>query len=238
MNLRAGIAERYGLALVLLLVALVYAIATPEGEWLRVGTMLLQGIAVFATLSAAETDRRILKGFLAILLLAVVGAIFQAGFTEDPTRATCASAFSLVILASLPLVSMGLVRQVRADRKITVQTMMGVLCAYLLLALSFAYAFAVIGEVGSEPFFSQGEKWNTIGDYIYFSLITITTVGFGDFTPGTDLGRSLTAAEALIGQIYMVTVVAVIVANLGRSDPGPVPSGEQGSDEARDDGTT
>ncbi len=238
MNLRAGIAERYGLALVLLVIALVYSIALPEGEWQRVGAMLLQGIAMFATLAAAQVNRRILIGFLVVLVLAMAGAIAQAGFADTDSPGFVRVSVFAVILASLPLVSIGLVRQVRADRKITVQTMMGVLCAYLLLMSSFAYAFAVIGEFGSAPFFNQGAEWNTIGDYTYFSLITITTVGFGDFTPGTDLGRSLTAAEALIGQIYMVTVVAVIVANLGRSDPGPVPSGEQGSDEARDDGTT
>ena len=50
---------------------------------------------------------------------------------------------------------------------------------------------------------------------LYFSFVTITTVGYGDFTAATDLGRSLAITEALIGQIYLVTVVAAIVGGLG-----------------------
>lgn len=219
MKLVGRIAERYGLALVLLVIALVFSIAAPDGEWQRIVAMLLQGTAMFATLAAAEVDRRLLRAFLVVFIGALAGAAVEAGFTDGDSAGFVRLSVLAIILASLPLVGKGLIRQVRADRTISVQTMLGVLCAYLLLMSSFAYAYAVVGEFGSEPFFSQGERWNTLGDYIYFSLITITTVGLGDLTPATDLGRSLTAAEALIGQIYMVTVVAVIVSNLGRKEP-------------------
>ena len=55
-----------------------------------------------------------------------------------------------------------------------------------------------------------------ISDYLYFSFATLTTVGYGDLAAATDLGRSVAIAEALIGQIYLVTVVAVIVGSLSR----------------------
>ena len=219
MKLGGRIAERYGLALILLVVSLVYAIAMPDGDWQRIVAMLLQGIALYATLAAAEVDRRLLRAFLVVFLLALVGAAAQIGITDGGDAGFVRACVLVILLASLPLVGVGLIRQVRADRKVSVQTMMGVLCAYLLLMSSFAYTYAVIGEFGSAPFFNQGAQWNSLGDYIYFSLITITTVGMGDFTPASDLGRSLTAAEALIGQIYMVTVVAAIVSNLGRKEP-------------------
>jgi hypothetical protein len=51
---------------------------------------------------------------------------------------------------------------------------------------------------------------------VYFSFTTLTTAGFGDLTARTDLGHTLTVFEALIGQIYLVTVVSLIVSNLGR----------------------
>ena len=51
-------------------------------------------------------------------------------------------------------------------------------------------------------------------DYFYFSFVTITTTGFGDLTPVTDTGKMLAAFEALIGQVYLVTVVALAVAGV------------------------
>jgi len=222
LKLGGRIAERYGLALILLVIALVFAIATPDGQWQRGVAMMLQGIALFATLAAAETDRRVLTAFLAVLVAVLVGAVLQVGLTGSDGTSFVRISVLAIIVASIPLVAFGLIRQVRADRRISIQTMMGVLCAYLLIMSAFAYSYAVISKLGGDAFFNQGEQWNTLGSYLYFSLITITTVGFGDLTPATDLGRSLAAAEALIGQIYMVTVVAVIVSNLGRTEPPPI----------------
>jgi len=211
------LAGRYGAALVLLILATVYTMAMQEDEWQRLVAMALVGIALFATLRASRVDRRLLWAMSALFLTAFAGAIVHTLIADQSGAGFVRVSVLTLVLATLPAIAFGLVRQVRADQKVTVQTMMGVLCAYLLMASSFAYAYAVIGEVGDQPFFNQGEQWNQIGDYLYYSLITITTVGMGDLTPATQLGRSLTAAEALIGQIYMVTVVAVIVSNLGRS---------------------
>ncbi len=233
MKLGDRITERYGLALILLVTALVFTIATPDGQWQRVVAMMLQGIALFVTLAAADANARVLRAFAIVLVAVLVAAILQVGLAGSDGTSFVRISVLVIIVASIPLVAVGLVRQVRSDRKISIKTMMGVLCAYLLIMSAFAYSYAVISKLGGEAFFNQGEQWNTMGSYLYFSLITITTVGFGDLTPATDLGRSLTAAEALIGQIYMVTVVAVIVANLGRTEPPPI-TARQGSGESDD----
>jgi hypothetical protein len=226
---------RYGAALILLIVALVYTMAMPDGEWQRLVAMTLQGLALFVTLQASRADHRLVYVFTAIFVAALLGATGQALFAQSDGSAYVRASVFLVVLATLPIIAEGLIRQVKDEGRITVQTMMGVLCAYLLIMSLFAYSYAVIGEVGSGPFFNQGEQWNQIGDYIYYSLITITTVGMGDLTPATQLGRSLTAAEALIGQIYMVTVVAVIVTNLGRPrPPRKAEGGLKGDRETRD----
>lgn len=221
MRPRGGIANRYGPALLLLTVALVYSIAAPEGEWQRLVSMLLQWAALYATLKAAEVDGRLLRVFAVILVVSFAGALAQAGLTEVDDAAYVWVTVLVVLLVSLPLVAAGLVRQVRNEGRVGLQTMVGALSAYLLLIAAFSYGFGVISQFHDEPFFSEGAKWDTLGDYFYFSMITITTVGFGDLTPGTDLGRAVAAGEALIGQIYVVTVVAAIVSNLGRTEaPG------------------
>ena len=50
----------------------------------------------------------------------------------------------------------------------------------------------------------------------YFSYVTLSTVGYGDFTADNDGGRTLAMLEALLGQAFLVTIVAMVVANLGR----------------------
>jgi voltage-gated potassium channel Kch len=51
---------------------------------------------------------------------------------------------------------------------------------------------------------------------VYFSFVTLTTVGYGDLTAAFDAGRIASIFEALFGQLYLVSVVALLVANLGR----------------------
>ena len=56
---------------------------------------------------------------------------------------------------------------------------------------------------------------STIANCLYFSFTTLTTVGYGDLTAASNLGHTLAMSEALVGQIYLVTVVSLIVGNLG-----------------------
>ena len=95
--------------------------------------------------------------------------------------------------------------------KVTANTLLGALSVYLLIALAATYLFLFIDTFasGSGRFFDQEEPTTV---FMYFSLITITTVGYGDFDPAGVLGRSAAAWEAVIGQIYLVVVVARLVA--------------------------
>jgi uncharacterized membrane protein len=94
--------------------------------------------------------------------------------------------------------------------------MAGVLCVYLLIGSGFAFAYGVISAAENGSFFAQ-QPDGDISDFLYFSFVTMTTTGYGDLTAAHDLGRSLAITEALIGQIYLVTVVALIVSNLGNT---------------------
>jgi hypothetical protein len=92
---------------------------------------------------------------------------------------------------------------------------LGALSVYLLFGLAYSYLFALISAVEGVPFFVQpGEDGPT--NYIYFSYVTIATVGYGDLTAATPLGRITAVSEALLGQMYLVSVVALLVGNLGR----------------------
>jgi hypothetical protein len=92
---------------------------------------------------------------------------------------------------------------------------MGVLALYMLLGVLFAFVYGAIDRLGGDPFFANGDT-TTTSRCLYFSFTTLTTVGYGDFVARSNLGHTLAVFEALIGQIYLVTVVSVLVSNLGR----------------------
>ena len=213
-------AERYGFALVLILTSMVFIMATPDGKWSNVIALNLQAFALFASTRAAQPKFALRVSVGVIIGLVIFAAWTQAAFTssvnDDFVRL---STFALVMIAT-PAIAWGLVRQVKERGMITTHTMMGVLCIYLLMSLAFSAAYGASAAVSGDPFFTQGTDAGTTNNYLYYSLTTITTVGMGDLTPATNMGRSLTAAEALIGQIYVITIVAVIVGNLGRTRNG------------------
>jgi voltage-gated potassium channel Kch len=96
---------------------------------------------------------------------------------------------------------------------VDLHTVMGAVCIYLLIGIMYAFSYAAIGLIGSEPFFAQIDDPG-LPIFLYFSYVTQTTVGYGDYTAATNLGRTLATSEALLGQLYLVTVIAVLVSRL------------------------
>jgi voltage-gated potassium channel len=96
---------------------------------------------------------------------------------------------------------------------LSTETFLGAVCVYLLIAQLFATLFALTAVIAGQPFFVQTSHPDAI-DYIYFSFITMTTVGYGDFTSALNVGRMLAVMEAIFGQLYLITVVSLVVQNL------------------------
>ena len=103
--------------------------------------------------------------------------------------------------------------------KVDVQTVLGALSLYVLVGVFFASLYSLVAEIGDGAFFTRGDDGST-GERLYFSLVTISTTGFGDLAPASGLGRALTAVEIVVGQLYLVTVVAILVAAATRSAGG------------------
>ena len=100
-------------------------------------------------------------------------------------------------------------------------TLAGVLAIYLLAGMFFSFLYGVIDAVDTDALFA-GMAGSTRSEQLYFSFVTLSTVGYGDFVPVTPLPRALAVGEMLLGQIYLVTIVSLIVANLGRGREGAV----------------
>ncbi|MFM9076829.1 MAG: potassium channel family protein [Solirubrobacterales bacterium] len=217
----------YGTTLIFLVASVFMVMAFPKGSLLDAVALVIQLIALLACLRAAEAPSKLVRVIEAIAAAAVVIALVPPLWGDDLWKYVIRGGTFLLVITALPSISIGLIKQLRHDRRITIETVFGALCIYLLLIITFASAFAVASVATHDDFFVQGAWADQYGDFVYFSVTTITTLGIGDLTPATDLGRGMTGMLTLIGQVYLVTVVALIVGNLGRG-PGQGNGGHLG----------
>ncbi|MET0685862.1 MAG: potassium channel family protein [Solirubrobacteraceae bacterium] len=143
----------------------------------------------------------------------VVGFLhaLDAGVSDGAARLCVAALLAL----GPPAVAIGILRDLRASGRVEVHAIAGVLALYLMIGMAFAFLYGGIDHVASTPFFADNVP-ATVSRCLYFSFTTLTTVGYGDMVADTDLGRTLAIFEALMGQIYLVTIVSLLVGNLGR----------------------
>jgi voltage-gated potassium channel len=207
-------AESYALVLVLTLIIFVLQEAAPNNPLTRGVTIGLLGAMLLIALRAVRMPVWVL---LATLLLVVVALIFSLALNSEGQQPLIPRFIGVVLLA---LVACAVVLRILRQPTVTVETIYGALSVYLLIGLFFAFTDSVVGSF--TPFFVVAGNY-TLKDYIYFSFVTLTTLGFGDLVPRGDLSRTLVIIEAMLGQVYLVTVVALLVSNYIRR-PLPPPS--------------
>ena len=93
---------------------------------------------------------------------------------------------------------------------VTRETIAGAICIYVLIGLIFANFDYGIQLVSGTPFFAQPGQ-HGLPDFAYFSYITMATVGYGDLTPAPGLPRTMSVLDALVGQVFLVVLLARLV---------------------------
>jgi Ion channel len=208
--------HRYSVVLGLILACLTFQLAAPDGDGARFVAVVLQAATLIAAVITSRAHRWVVRTTIAAcVLLAAAAAGFVFGTEEFGGDSARMISLLLVSLAP-PVIVLGLREHFREAGGITLQTMFGVLCIYLLIGMFYGTMYGAIESVSNEPFFVSGGT-EDISDFLYFSFSTLTTTGYGDLVAATSLGRSLAITEALVGQIYLVTVVGLIVAGFGRT---------------------
>ena len=152
-----------------------------------------------------------------VLALVGVGTVVASALNTlsdgEDHRIIAISSLSYALLFTVAFPSV--VRRALQHRQVTLNTLAAAIAAYLMLGIWFAMIFRFIAAVDGWTFFGPDEGEPTVGSFMYFSFITLTTVGYGDLTPATGAGRSAAVVEAVLGQVYLVTTVARVVSLLG-----------------------
>jgi hypothetical protein len=205
---------RYGLLLLATVLSVGVQGSVDPGPVQQVIVTGLAGAIVLLAFSAADLPRQLIWFAAGLAVAALAVAIVRAtagGIGEGAARTMNA----LLISLGPPAVAVGVVRNLRASGEVRLEAVFGVLCLYVLIGMAFGFVYGAIDRFGDGTFFAGGQP-ATVAHCLYFSLTTLATVGYGDFVARTDVGHTLAVSEALIGQIYLVTVVSLIVSNLGR----------------------
>lgn len=174
-------------------------------EILSIAVTILTAAMLMLAVMAAGIGRKGLQLSFIATGLTVAASIIGAFVTYS--EAAHGGLLWLILVIAAPVIA---IRRLMHHEQVTIQTVLGAVAVYMLMAIAGTYLFLFLDSYtfGSGGFFGQPEPTTV---FMYFSLVTITTLGYGDFSPGGVGGRAAAAWVAVVGQIYLVVVVAYIV---------------------------
>ncbi len=193
----------------------------PDAPW-ATSTLVLVEVATLViaiwTAGWAMTEWTFL---FALVTAATVGAVLNFFWRGEELTAALSVVGGLLAITIAVVIAAGAV----AQGEINSRSVAGAICVYVLLGMLFMFVFGILATVDTTPFFAQGID-GTRQLRLYFSYVTLATLGYGDYTAAGNLGRALAVLEALIGQLYLVTVVAVVVTRSGQAGTGSIQTRE------------
>jgi hypothetical protein len=212
--------HRYGAVLGLTLALAVYALNAPETHVARLIELCAAGTVLVVAVVTSRAPAAIRRLAGAGLAIAVVGAglVTTVGHPQ-PTGSFVA--ISVLLATTAAVILAGLARLV-GERGVVLQVVLGALAVYVLVGLVFGFVVGAAAAGTHGAYFASGTD-ATQSARLYYSFTVLTTTGFGDLTAATGGGRALAVLEMLLGQLYLVTVIATLVGNLraGRTPTAP-----------------
>jgi hypothetical protein len=200
---------RYGLVLSLVAALVFFQIAAPATS-LALSVDVLLAVAALAVAVATSRERENVRRRRALVVTGVGVVIFLVTVT-GAASATFTFVVTTLIVAAIPFTLIGGLARLTRQRGVTLQVVAGALAIYLLVGLLFASVIATASRIENGPYFKQGKENDAVD--VYYSFTVLTTTGFGDYTAAKPFGHALAVLEMLSGQLYLVTVIGLVVGN-------------------------
>lgn len=214
--LRPGVSRRrligldhFGGLLVLIIATVSLSPVLSESDVGGAISAVLAGLVLVSSFIAAGVRRQVVLATAGLavvaVLLSVTGTLAVDG---NETPAWVLGVITAMIVAT-PFV---VLRRVLSHREVTLATLAGAICAYLLVGVAFSAVYLTIGTADPDAFSTDIQGVST-----YLSFVTLATLGYGDIVPVSEVARSLAILEAVMGQLLLVTLVARFVGTLGQA---------------------
>jgi hypothetical protein len=198
--------DAFGAVFVLVLMTYVLTSLLANYGWEAVILVIATSVTSVVALVSSHAHAALVRWaiWLSVLttLLAVVAAI-----TDQRTWLNFSSAVQITLLA----IAMGAVlRRVVTSAEVGFRTILGAISVYTVLGILFTFLYGTIERIQGGAFF-EGMAHPQGSDFLFFSYTTLTTTGYGNLVPGGQPGRMIAGLEMMIGQIFLVTLVAGLV---------------------------
>jgi hypothetical protein len=206
-----GRAERvrdaFGLVFILVLATYVLASLLANHGWGAVTITCATSATSVIALTSSHARPRLVRVTLLLSGLTIVLAVIAAASGER----TWLNFASLIQILLLAVAMAAVLRRVVSTGQVGSRTILGAISVYVVLGILFTVVYGTIDRIQGGPFF-EGVAQPQGSDFLFFSYTTLTTTGFGNLVPGGQPGRRISGLEMMIGQIFLVTLVAGLVA--------------------------
>jgi hypothetical protein len=198
--------DAFGLVLLLVLTTYVLTSLLSNHGWSAVVLTVATSATSVVALTSSHAHAGLVRAAIWLSGLTILLAAIAAT-TGDRTWLNFASVVQISLLA----VAMGAVlRRVVTTAEVGSRTILGAISVYTVLGILFTFLYGTIERIQGGSFF-EGVLKPDGGDFLFFSYTTLTTTGYGNLVPGGQPGRMLAGLEMMIGQIFLVTLVAGLV---------------------------
>jgi hypothetical protein len=198
--------DAFGLVFLLVLTTYVLTSLLANRGWSAVVLIVATSATSVIALTSSHARPRLVRSAIGLSGL-TIGLAAIAAIGDDRTWLNFASVIQIGLLA----IAMGAVlHRVVTTAEVGSRTILGAISVYTVLGILFTFLYGTIERIQDGPFF-EGVAHPAGSDFLFFSYTTLTTTGYGDLVPGGQPGRMLAGLEMMIGQIFLVTLVAGLV---------------------------
>jgi hypothetical protein len=202
----ARVRDAFGLVLILVLTTYVLGSVLGNKGWSAVLLTLTTSATSIVALTSSHAQPKFVRRGLVVATLSVLLATASAIFGGR----ACLNAASFLQIALLAVAMGAVLQRVLTSGSVSSRTILGAISVYTALGILFTWAYGTIDRIEGGGFF--GESVPTHGsDFLFFSYTTLTTTGYGDLVPAGQVGRMVSGFEMMLGQIFLVTLVAGLV---------------------------